>query len=46
VSEMTQLLRGHYRELGEGMIEEISLQAFPKHIQWRRQRDVVRQSVP
>jgi len=41
----SESLRGHYwgGGLGEGTIEERSLQAFPKNRQWRRRCDVQRQ---
>jgi len=41
---MSKLLHGHYRELGGGTIEEISLRSFTKNSQWLRVRDVLRQS--
>jgi len=46
VSEITKEMRRHSRKFGESMTKEMSLQSFPKNSQWRRRRDVLRQSVP
>jgi len=46
VFEIAKSLRKQYRRFGEETTEEVSHQAILKNSQWRRQRDVLRQSFP
>ena len=46
VFEMMKSMRRHYRGLEERTTEEMGLQTFAKSSQWRRRRDLLRQSVP
>jgi len=47
VSQMMKVTVWALQEIsvGEGTVEEVGLQAFPKNSQWRRQRDILQLSV-